>query len=221
MDEIRVAVVHGKHLVRDGVAVLLQSGGITCVAVAESVQKLVSSSHGINDIDVFIVSVMVNGTSVEQAVAEIRQAAPEAKVIVLSEFQWAPEHLADAYAAGAAAFLTIETSPEALVEYVRLAALGARAFPAPPAPAARGEHSECQLLFSESVRRSLSEREQDILRCLASGHSNKSIARDLSITESTVKAHVRSILRKLGAENRTQAAILATSAVLPAIGQID
>ena len=54
-----------------------------------------------------------------------------------------------------------------------------------------------------------SDREWEILRCLASGSSNKAIARELSIAETTVKVHIKSLLRKLGVSNRTQAAIWA------------
>jgi two-component system nitrate/nitrite response regulator NarL len=57
----------------------------------------------------------------------------------------------------------------------------------------------------------LSPRETSILRCLARGASNKLIARDIQITEATVKVHVKAILRKIGVANRTQAAIWATT----------
>ena len=55
----------------------------------------------------------------------------------------------------------------------------------------------------------LSQRELDIIRSLADGHTNKSIAKALSITEATVKVHIKTVLRKLGATNRTQVAIWA------------
>ena len=55
----------------------------------------------------------------------------------------------------------------------------------------------------------LSPRERDVLRLIARGHSNRQIARDLAIGEQTVKTHVRSILSKLGLQNRVQAAIFA------------
>jgi two-component system nitrate/nitrite response regulator NarL len=117
--------------------------------------------------------------------------------------------------------VTIDTPAAALIEHVRLGALGVRAFPAPLALDDKVGQTRSRLLFADHVRQDFSEREQDILRCLAAGHSNKCIARKLLITESTVKAHVRSILRKLGAENRTQAAIWATSAVSEAVGPMD
>jgi two-component system nitrate/nitrite response regulator NarL len=59
------------------------------------------------------------------------------------------------------------------------------------------------------LRGNLTPRELDILKCLTDGASNKLIARDLGITESTVKIHMKSLIRKIGAQNRTQAALWA------------
>ena len=74
---------------------------------------------------------------------------------------------------------------------------------APLAPAASSN-------FANQARPShLSEREGQILRCLVSGFSNKAIARQLSLAEATVKVHIKSVLRKLQATNRTQAAVWA------------
>lgn len=57
-------------------------------------------------------------------------------------------------------------------------------------------------------RLSLTKRERDVLRCLQAGKSNKTISKDLGMQEATVKVHVRQVLRKLGVENRTQAALI-------------
>jgi len=62
-----------------------------------------------------------------------------------------------------------------------------------------------------AIARILSDREATVLACIRDGHSNKEIARDLSISDSTVKVHMRSIFRKIGVKNRTQAAIWAAS----------
>jgi two-component system, NarL family, nitrate/nitrite response regulator NarL len=221
MAEVRVAVVHGKQLIREGIAHILRTGGITVVATVESVQSLIKLPSEIKQIDVFILSAMLNGGTLEEAITAIKKGFPDGKVIILSEMTGTGSILTDAYAAGAVAYLTTDTSPAALIEHVRLAALGVRAFPAPPVLEGNAGRLHGRPLFAEDVRLSFSEREQDILRCLASGNSNKCIARDLSITESTVKAHVRSILRKLGAENRTQAAIWATGAIASVMTHIE
>ena len=60
-----------------------------------------------------------------------------------------------------------------------------------------------------SLGRDLTRRESEILDCLTAGASNKQIARDLGITEATVKIHMKSLIRKIGVRNRTQAALWA------------
>lgn len=214
MQEIQVALIHGRHLIREGIAHILREGKITVVATAENFQTLLSLPIDVSGIDVFIVAATSNGCAMADVVAPIRSNCPSGKIIILADGNCTGAVLAEAYAAGAAALVTTDTSSAALVEHVRLGALGVRAFPAPPSMAVgEGGLGGGRLAFNGHLRQDFSEREQDILRCLAAGNSNKCIARNLSITESTVKAHVRSILRKLGAENRTQAAIWATSAV--------
>ena len=74
--------------------------------------------------------------------------------------------------------------------------------------------------FSKAIADSLSARENDILRCLVGGNSNKAIARQLEITESTVKVHMKSLLRKINATNRTQAAIWGMEAGFGGSGQV-
>jgi len=66
----------------------------------------------------------------------------------------------------------------------------------------------------------LSTRELNILGCIQKGNSNKVIAREYDIAEATVKVHVKSILRKIGAANRTQAAIWAMSQIQPKSGKV-
>jgi two-component system, NarL family, nitrate/nitrite response regulator NarL len=101
-----------------------------------------------------------------------------------------------------------DLSPEALTQSLNLVLLGEKVFPT----------SLAALLISGPVdnvvempggRRGLSERENQILRSLLKGESNKMIANRLGITEATVKVHLKTVLRKIGAANRTQAAIWA------------
>ena len=78
-------------------------------------------------------------------------------------------------------------------------------------PNAAGEDEGANLVISDDTSApQLSPRELAILRCLINGNSNKCIARKIDIAEGTVKVHVKAILRKIRAQNRTQAAIWAT-----------
>jgi two-component system nitrate/nitrite response regulator NarL len=102
--------------------------------------------------------------------------------------------------------LTYDLSVDAFVRSLRLICSGERVFPRDLAlgPRLGGPTAEPQ---SNTAR--LSPREKEILSHLIAGHSNKLIARELGITEATVKVHLKSVQRKIRVENRTQAAIWA------------
>jgi two-component system nitrate/nitrite response regulator NarL len=126
--------------------------------------------------------------------------------IVLIATEGSPALSARCLAAGINGCLVVDMSTGALTQSLRLIMLGQEIFPAPagvlplaaPAPPAR-----------PGASRSLSDREGEILGKLLLGHSNKMIARELAISEATVKVHLKGLLRKLKARNRTQAAIWA------------
>jgi len=106
--------------------------------------------------------------------------------------------------------LTYDLSADAFVRSLRLICSGERVFPRELTQPSKSRTT----LYETSPSRSdvrLSPRERQILSHLIEGHSNKGIARILGITEATVKVHLKSLLRKIGVENRTQAAIWALS----------
>lgn len=141
----------------------------------------------------------------------LRAAAPDARLLVLSA-DLSPTALARSLAAGAHGHVSKGASFNAVLRAVRLILMGQAVYPAAAtqglgqnqaAPAMAGE------MNGESGNADLSPRETQILACVISGHSNKAIARRLSITESTVKMHFKNAMRKINAGNRTQAAIWA------------
>ena len=113
------------------------------------------------------------------------------------------------------AILPHSTPLDVFPHLLEMILLGQRMFPAAVhSPPAQTRLTSSSLRPSTPMRMdqqwpNLSEREKTILSCLMNGTSNKSIAKSLSITETTVKAHVKGLLRKLGVTNRTQAAIWA------------
>jgi two-component system nitrate/nitrite response regulator NarL len=142
-------------------------------------------------------------------IAKLCRAGFDLHVVILTDHA-SPARFAEVVDAGVDGILLERTSAEALIHSLTLIRLGEKVFPeklirrllegsAQPS-AAKG--------FAAS---GLSEREGHILACLADGASNKAIARQLQITEATVKVHLKAILRKIGAANRTQAAIWALS----------
>jgi len=105
--------------------------------------------------------------------------------------------------------LTYDLSAEAFVRALQLICSGERVFPRELTLRSKSQPPSRGTLPTRSDVVRLSPRETEILSHLVEGHSNKGIARILGITEATVKVHLKSLLRKIGVENRTQAAIWA------------
>ena len=140
----------------------------------------------------------------------LREVAPESRIVVLSTALAAPA-LAQALDAGADGYLLKNISLQGLTQSLELAMLGEKVFPTQLATLlAEGKASSERPMFRGSARpNGLSERETAILRCLVSGYPNKVIADQLQMTEASVKVHLKAVLRKIQASNRTQAAIWA------------
>jgi DNA-binding NarL/FixJ family response regulator len=126
----------------------------------------------------------------------------DVRVVVLTSFADRDQIMA-ALDAGASGYLLKDAEPEEITRGIRSAARGE----APLAPKAARE-----VLAARGERRptaDLSKREEDVLRLVAQGHPNKVIARELSISEKTVKAHLTHIFQRIGVSDRTQAALWA------------
>ena len=120
------------------------------------------------------------------------------------------DELAASLRAGARGYLLNSISKEAIVHSLTLIQLGETVFPSGLARAwMSGGLSAKRSVADRALGRDLTRRETEILDCLTGGASNKQIARDLGITEATVKIHMKSLIRKIGVSNRTQAALWA------------
>ncbi|MGF1594397.1 MAG: LuxR C-terminal-related transcriptional regulator [Kiloniellaceae bacterium] len=140
---------------------------------------------------------------------QLHGSLPEAALVVLSDDR-DPRSLAACLNAGADAFLLKDISLEALIHSLKLAMLGQKVMPTELAMALINGSAGVQPVDGKGIAGyGLSEREMEILRCLVNGDANKVIANRLDITEATVKVHMKSLLRKIKAGNRTQAAIWA------------
>ncbi len=149
------------------------------------------------------------------ALLEIRRLTPAVRIVVLTTFG-ENEYVARALADGAAGFLLKESAADELAYAIRAVA-GGNAYLSPkvtrqvldrlPAAAARPEEDLAKVAM-------LSEREREVLILLAQGLSNAEIARQLFVSEGTIKTHVYRLFAKLGSENRVQAAMLAQRAGL-------
>jgi DNA-binding NarL/FixJ family response regulator len=136
------------------------------------------------------------------ATAAIRQELPNTEVLALTSVL-EDASVVGAVRAGAIGYLLKDTQAEALCQAIKAAAAGQVQLT--PKAAAR----LMQAVSTPESPEALTERETEVLRLLAQGHSNKQIAHKLQIAEKTVKTHVSNILSKLGVQSRTQATLYA------------
>jgi two-component system nitrate/nitrite response regulator NarL len=155
-----------------------------------------------------------DGNEAPEIVEQLRGRSITAKIVVLTDHADV-KAVMRAYRAGADGLLVSTTRHDALIKSLELIMMGERLFPATVLLEGnpRSEHHEGDLQRESAppILRSLSERELEVLSRLTKGAQDKVIARDLNLAEATVKVHVKSLLKKLGAQNRTQAAVLASS----------
>ena len=148
--------------------------------------------------DVTLMDLRLPDMSGIAAMSSIRQHRPEARILVLTTFEGDAD-VQRALAAGARAYVLKSTSPEELVNIIRQVNSGKKYLPAELAAE----------LTQRMADDAISEREAAVLRLIASGNRNKDIAEKLSMAEDTVKAHIKRIMEKLGARDRTQAVSIA------------
>jgi two-component system, NarL family, nitrate/nitrite response regulator NarL len=155
-----------------------------------------------------------------EVIRQAREHFPQARIVALVD-QFDPGSVRQAYEAGGDGLCRTTTGREALIMSLELVMLGAAMVPVALIGAILSEQSSCPSSYLQSAgngpslpsdlsMHKLSPREAEILRCLMLGDANKVIARKCDVTEATIKVHVKAILRKIGASNRTQAAMWAS-----------
>jgi two-component system, NarL family, response regulator LiaR len=200
---IRVLIADDHAVVRQGLRTFLDlQEDIEVVAeAADGAEALAAAEQHAPDV-VLIDLVMPNVDGIE-AIRGLRERVPSARAIVLSSFI-DDEKLLPAVRAGAAGYLLKDVQPQQLVDAIRTVHAGGALLH--PKVASR--------LLEEMATDPLTPREREVLALIGRGMANKVIARELSLSEKTVKAHVSSILAKLGVSDRTQAALYAVRAGL-------
>ncbi|XVS66941.1 response regulator [Actinosynnema sp. CA-299493] len=201
MSDVRVVVVDDQQLIRESIAALLDvQPGITVVGTAGDGQAAVEVVAA-TDPDVVLMDVRMPVLDGLDALAELRRRDERARVVMLTTFD-DEGYVVRALKAGASGYLLKDRPAAELAAAVRLAHSGVVQFD--PAAAAR-------LASALGAERpdGLTEREVDVLRLVAAGRTNREIARNLHLSEGTVKNHVSRILGRLGLRDRTQAAVYA------------
>jgi DNA-binding NarL/FixJ family response regulator len=213
---IQVLLADDEAMVRAGVrAILASDNSIEVVAEAEDGRQAVELARAHRP-HVALLDIRMPGLDGLAAAGEIAAVAPATNVIMLTTFGQ-DDYIARALGGGAAGFLLKASDPRELITAVHAVADGAAFLsPAVARRVIRGYRDGGCNRTTDARRRieGLTERERDVLALVGAGHSNAEIAGTLYIVEGTVKAHVSSILDKLDARNRVQAAILAYEAGL-------
>jgi two-component system NarL family response regulator len=195
---IRVMVVDDHPLMREGIAAVI--GGqndMVLVGEASDGREAVEAWQRLRP-DVVLMDLRMPGMDGIEAIAAIRAQAPQARIIVLTTYR-GDVQVVRALSAGASGYLLKSLLRRELLDTIRDVHGGARRVP-PEIAAGIAEH-----LSDES----LSARELDVLQSVAAGNANKLVAGELGISEETVKAHMKNILAKLGARDRTHAVTIA------------
>jgi DNA-binding NarL/FixJ family response regulator len=206
---IPVLVADDEPMVRAGVrAVLATDDGIEVVAEAGDGHQAVALARAHRP-RVALLDIRMPGLDGLAAADEIVTAAPATRVIMLTTFGQ-DDYVARALGGGAAGFLLKASDPRELIAAVHAVADGAAFLSPAVAHRVIRDYRATGVSATRARQRvaTLTDRERDVLALLGAGHSNAEIARTLHIVEGTVKAHVSSILDKVGARNRVQAAVL-------------
>ena len=191
---IRVLAVDDHALLRDGIAALIgNQSDMELVGEASNGREAVELFRQ-HQPDVTLMDLQMPEMGGIDALSAIRGEFPEARIIVLTTYA-GDVQVFRALKAGAKAFLLKGLLRKELLDTIRAVHAGQKRLP-PEIAAEIAEHATDD---------SLTAREIDVLRLIAAGNANKEIAAQLSLTEETVKGHVKNILAKLDANDRTHA----------------
>jgi DNA-binding NarL/FixJ family response regulator len=195
---IQIMVVDDHHIVRQGLVALIRT--------IPDMQVIAEASDGVQAVelhrkhhpDITLMDLRLPNKNGVEAITQIRQESPTARIIVLTTFD-GDEDIYRALQAGAKGYLLKGMNTDELTDAIRTVHAGKSRIPAVVA----------ERLAERMGGPALTGRELDVLKRIVGGRSNKEIAGDLFISEATVKTHINSILSKLGVSDRTQAATTA------------
>lgn len=197
---IRILTVDDHPMLREGIAAAIaRQPDMTLVGEAVNGREAVEAFRKTLP-DITLMDLQMPEMNGVEAIAAIRAEFPGARIIVLTTYKGDVQALR-ALKAGASGYLLKSALRKEMMDAIRAVAAGRTSIP-----------TEIALQIAEHVTAdALSEREVEVLQCVARGASNKEVAFRLQVSEETAKVHMKHILEKLGATDRTQAVTIALS----------
>ena len=193
-NKIRVFSVDDHPLLREGISALISNQpDMELIAEASSGTESIQQ-YRVHHPDVTLMDLRLPDMSGIEAMIAIRSEFPDARIIMLTTFEGDIE-IQRALQAGARGYLLKSTPPKELMDVIRQVHNGKKRIP-PEIAAQLAEHLSDEALTG---------REVEVLQRVAGGNRNRDIAKELFISEETVKVHIKHIMEKLGASDRTQA----------------
>lgn len=208
MSQVKIYLVGGSNLFRHGLRSYLDSDTFVIEGELDSYADFKQIIEGGCTPDLVLYARPHSDEDPATAVRSINEALPDTHILVMAESLVAEEFSA-CLGAGVSGYLLSDISKDALLHSMQLILLGEKVFATELAKLWMNGGLERRATPVRKLEHNLTGRESEILGCLLEGDSNKLIARRLEITESTVKIHMKSLLRKINVQNRTQAAIWA------------
>ncbi|MDQ8181027.1 response regulator transcription factor [Pelagicoccus sp. SDUM812005] len=195
---IKVLVVDDHPSMRMGIIALIDSqSDMEVIAEASDGEEAIEVYDDVLP-DVVLMDLRMHQMGGAEAILSICRKHPDAKVIVLSTYDW-DEDIHRAIQSGAKSYLLKDMAVEEIAGTVRSVHAGEEVLP----------RQVAERLAERAQRQPLTERERDVLESLIKGRSNKEIAFGLCISEETVKSHLKTLFSKLKVRDRTEAAIAA------------
>ena len=201
---ITVAIVEDNEKIRDGLEMLINGcPEFSCVATYETAEEALKYLPGKKP-NVVLMDIGLPGMSGIECVAELKKKIPETQVMMLTVYE-DHDRVFKSLAAGATAYVLKNTMPAQLFEAIRDLHDGGS--PMSNAIARKVVQAFQQMGTSSKELENLSERESEILSCVAKGYRDKEVAEKFYLSSETVRKHLRNIYQKLHVRSRTEAAL--------------
>lgn len=208
-EPIRVLIIDDHPLFRRGVRQLLAlAEGFNIVGEAAGGKEGIELARQLSP-DLILIDLNMKDVGGLEALRTMRDLGIDSRIVVLTVSN-APDDLMTAIRSGADGYILKDNDPEDILGMLGEAMRG-KSVLSPDLAALLASALREESLSVNRCQASLTEREATILKCLATGMSNKLIARELDIMESTVKVHIRSLLKKLKFRSRVEAAVWAVT----------